>query len=247
MSERKELFTRTELLLGEEAMAKLWRSRVAIFGIGGVGGHAAEALVRSGIGEVDVIDNDVVALSNLNRQLIATHSSVGRKKTAVMRERLLDINPELTVHAWDCFFVPEKQNLFPFSEYDYIIDAVDTVAAKIGLVMAAREAGVPIISSMGAGNKLNPTMFEVADIYDTTVCPLAKAMRRELKKRGVERLKCVYSKEQPLPGRAMTEEELAASPSARRSTPGSVAFVPSVVGLILASEVIKDLSGIQNG
>ena len=243
----EERYTRNSPAISAEEQAILSKKRVLVAGCGGLGGYLIEHLTRMGVGEITAVDGDRFEVSNLNRQLIATHSSVGRKKTAVMRERLLDINPELTVHAWDCFFVPEKQNLFPFSEYDYIIDAVDTVAAKIGLVMAAREAGVPTISSMGAGNKLNPTMFEVADIFDTTVCPLAKVMRRELKKRGVERLKCVYSKEQPLPGRAMTEEELAASPSARRSTPGSVAFVPSVVGLILASEVIKDLSGIQNG
>ncbi len=232
--ERREQFTRTEILLGEKAMEKLRKSRVAVFGIGGVGGYVAEALVRSGIGEIDLVDSDVVSLSNLNRQIIATHSSIGRYKTEVMKERLLDVNPDLLVHEYRCFFLPEEADAFPFREYDYVVDAVDTVTAKIGLVMAAKEAGVPVISSMGAGNKLDPAAFEVADVYKTSVCPLAKVMRRELKKRGVKKLKCVYSKEEPRKSGVPGE-------NGRRSTPGSVAFVPSVAGLILAGEVIRDL------
>lgn len=269
-----EQFIRTELLLGEAALEKLKNSRVAVFGIGGVGGHVVEALARSGVGTLDVIDNDVVCLSNLNRQLIATHSTLGKYKTEAMKARVLDVNPEAKVNEYRCFFLPEEQEKFPFREYDYIVDAVDTVTAKIGLVMAAQEAGVPIISSMGAGNKLNPAMFEVADVYQTSVCPLAKVMRRELKKRGVKKLKCVYSKELPItPGRAESEEPVqqaqhpaqvrqtqqsqqpqqsqqvqqAQQPAqVRRSTPGSTAFTPSVAGLIIASEVIKDLTGIRN-
>lgn len=231
MTEREDLreqFSRTRMLIGDAALEKLWNARVAVFGIGGVGGHVAEALVRSGIGTIDVVDNDVVSLSNLNRQLIALHSTIGRFKTEVMKERLLDVNPAVTVHEWRCFFLPDEQAKFPFADYDYVVDAVDTVTAKIGLAMAAKEAGVPIISSMGAGNKLYPAMFEVADVYKTTVCPLAKVMRRELKKRGIEHLKCVYSKEIPI-----TREG--------SRTPGSMAFVPSVAGLIIAGEVVRDL------
>lgn len=230
-------FSRTELLLGEEAMEILANSRVAVFGIGGVGGFTVEALVRSGIGTIDIIDNDKVCLTNLNRQLIATQKTIGRYKTEVMKERILEINPEAAVYEHNCFFLPENKDDFDFTQYSYVVDAVDTVTAKIALVMEAEKAGVPIISSMGAGNKLNPAAFEVADIYETSVCPLAKVMRRELKKREIKRLKVVYSKEIPVsPGKTPEEDE------GRRSTPGSVAFVPSVAGLIIAGEVIKDLT-----
>ena len=239
-----EQYIRTELLLGEEALQKLSRSRVAVFGVGGVGGYVCEALVRSGIGAFDLIDDDTVALSNLNRQIIATHSSIGRYKTEVMKERMLDINPDVRVVTHNCFFLPENADDFPFSEYDYIVDAIDTVTAKIALVMKAEEYGVPIISSMGTGNKLDPTRFEVADIYKTSVCPLARVMRRELKKRGVKKLKVVYSREEamtPIQPAEQPLSETAAVNHSRRSTPGSVSFVPPVAGLILAGEVIKDL------
>ncbi|MDE6674031.1 MAG: tRNA threonylcarbamoyladenosine dehydratase [Acetatifactor sp.] len=234
-----EQFSRTRLLLGEAAMEHLAAARVAVFGIGGVGGHAVEALARSGIGEIDLIDSDTVSESNLNRQLIATHSTVGRYKVDVMEERIRDINPRAVVHTYQCFFLPENAEQFPFAEYDYVVDAVDTVTAKIELVMKAQAAGVPIISSMGAGNKLDASAFRVADIYQTSVCPLAKVRRRELKKRGVRQLKVVYSQEPPLtPG--CSDEEL---PAGRRAIPGSVAFVPSVAGLIIAGEVVRDLAG----
>ena len=220
-------FSRTEALLGEQAMEKLKKARVAVFGIGGVGGHVVEALVRSGVGAVDIVDSDKVCLSNLNRQIIATESSIGKYKVDVMKERILDINPEAVVNVHKCFYLPETKDEFDFSQYSYVVDAVDTVTAKIQLVMEAAEAGVPIISSMGAGNKLDPTAFQVADIYKTSVCPLAKVMRRELKKRGIKKLKVVYSREQPV---------------VKNAVPASVAFVPSVVGLIIAGEVIKDLA-----
>ena len=232
-------FSRTELLLGQAAIEKLKKSRVAIFGVGGVGGYATEALVRSGVGAIDIIDSDTVCLSNLNRQIIATQSSIGKYKVDVMKERILDINPDCQVKAYQCFYLPETKDDFPFEDYDYIVDAVDTVAAKLQLVEVAKEHDVPIISSMGAGNKLDPTRFEVADIYKTSVCPLAKVMRRELKKRNINRLKVVYSKEIPI--KPLESEEL--KDSTKRSIPGSVAFVPSVVGLIIAGEVIKDLVG----
>ena len=244
--------SRTELLLGKEAMEQLSKARVAVFGVGGVGGYACEALVRSGIGAFDLIDDDKVCLTNLNRQIIATRKTVGKYKTDVMKERMLEINPDVDVAIHKCFFLPENADEFPFEEYDYIIDAVDTVTAKIELVMKAQEKNVPIISSMGAGNKLDASMFQVADIYKTKVCPLAKVMRRELKKRGVKKLKVVYSEEKP----TRPIEDMAIScrtncicpPGAkhkcteRRDIPGSVAFVPSVAGLIIAGEVIKDLS-----
>ena len=220
-------FSRTEALLGEQAMEKLKKARVAVFGIGGVGGHVVEALVRSGVGAVDIVDSDKVCLSNLNRQIIATESSIGKYKVDVMKERILDINPEAVVNVHKCFYLPETKDEFDFSQYSYVVDAVDTVTAKIQLVMEAAEAGVPIISSMGAGNKLDPTAFQVADIYKTSVCPLAKVMRRGLKKRGIKKLKVVYSREQPV---------------VKNAVPASVAFVPSVVGLIIAGEVIKDLA-----
>ena len=226
MENTENRFSRTEALLGEQAMEKLKKARVAVFGIGGVGGHVVEALVRSGVGAVDIVDSDKVCLSNLNRQIIATESSIGKYKVDVMKERILDINPEAVVNVHKCFYLPETKDEFDFSQYSYVVDAVDTVTAKIQLVMEAAEAGVPIISSMGAGNKLDPTAFQVADIYKTSVCPLAKVMRRELKKRGIKKLKVVYSREQPV---------------VKNVVPASVAFVPSVVGLIIAGEVIKDL------
>ena len=230
-----ETFIRTELLLGTEGVEKLKNAKVAIFGIGGVGGYVAEALARSGVGAFLLVDKDVVSISNINRQIIATTKTVGIPKTRAMKERILDINPDANVEVRECFFLPETASEFDFTEYSYVVDAVDTVTAKLELVMRARDAGVPIISSMGAGNKLDPTRFEVADIYKTEVCPLARVMRRELKKRGIERLKVVYSKEE-----AMTPKQILSDES-KRVIPGSVAFVPSVAGLIIAGEVIKDL------
>lgn len=230
-------FSRTELLLGSDALNKLNKSRVAVFGIGGVGGYAAEALARTGVGTLDLIDNDTVSLTNLNRQIIALHSTIGMYKTQAAKERLLDINPEININTYNMFYMPENSDILDLSEYDYIIDAVDTVSAKIELAVQAQRAGVPIISSMGAGNKLDPTAFEVADIYKTSVCPLAKVMRRELKKRGIKRLKVVYSKEEPIPPKCDSEEQS----EIRRRIPASIAFVPSVVGLIIAGEVVKDL------
>ena len=250
-------FSRTQLLLGESAMQELANKRVAVFGIGGVGGYACEALVRSGIGAFDLIDDDKVCLTNLNRQIIATRKTVGKYKTEVMKERMLEINPNVDVRIHNCFFLPENADKFPFDEYDYIIDAVDTVTAKISIIMKANELGIPVISSMGAGNKLDPTAFRVADIYKTRVCPLAKVMRRELKKRGVKKLKVVYSEEQPT--RPIEDMSISCRtncicpPGAehkcteRRDIPGSVAFVPSVVGLIIAGEVIKDIAGVNVG
>lgn len=245
-------FSRTQLLLGEDAMKKLAGSRVAVFGVGGVGGYVCEALVRSGVGAFDLIDDDKVCMTNLNRQIIATHSTVGKYKTDVMKDRMLDINPDVDVRIHKSFFLPENADEFPFEEYDYIVDAVDTVTAKIELVMKAQELNIPIISSMGAGNKLDASAFRVADIYKTKVCPLAKVMRRELKKRGVKKLKVVYSEEKP----TRPIEDMSSScrnhcicpPGAkhkcteRRDIPGSVAFVPSVVGLIIAGEIVKDLT-----
>lgn len=229
-------FSRTELLLGPEAMERLKHARVAVFGIGGVGGYVVEALVRSGIGEIDIIDSDMVSVSNINRQIIATTKTIGRYKVDVMKERILDINPDCRVNVYPCFYLPDTKDDFDFGVYDYVVDAVDTVTAKIQLVMEAKEKNVSIISSMGAGNKLNPGEFEVADISKTSVCPLAKVMRRELKKRGIYHLKVVYSKEKPLTPAPCTEE------TGKRTTPGSTAFVPPVVGLMIASEVIKDLT-----
>lgn len=234
-------FDRTKRLLGADAMTKLNNSHVAVFGIGGVGGHAADALVRSGIGEITIVDSDEVAESNINRQLIATTKTVGRKKVEVMKEHLLEINPEVKVHVYDCFFLPETKSQFNFYDYDYVIDAVDTVTAKIALVVACQEAGTSIVSSMGAGNKLDPTAFEVADIYKTSVCPLAKVMRKELKARNIKHLKVVYSKElplEPIEDATFTSDEK----RSRRATPGSIAFVPSVAGLVLAGEVVKDIA-----
>jgi len=232
-------FSRTELLLGKEGMEKLRNSRVAVFGIGGVGGHAAEALARSGIGALDLIDSDVVSVTNINRQIIATLDKVGRYKVDVMKERIAVINPEAQVTAYRKFFLPENSDEFDFTQYDYVVDAVDTVSAKIELVMKAQTAGVPVICSMGAGNKLDPAAFEAADIYETSVCPLARVMRTELRKRGVKKLKVVYSKEPPITPLPSEEK------CGKRTVPGSTAFVPSAAGLIIAGEVVKDLCGIS--
>ena len=231
-------FSRTERLLGKENMEKLAAARVCIFGIGGVGGYVAEALARSGVGHLELVDNDVVCLSNLNRQIIATHETLGQYKVDVMKERILSINPTAEVTVYKCFYLPETRAQFDFTNYDYVVDAIDTVAGKIALVLQAEESGTPVISSMGAGNKLDPAAFQVADIYQTSVCPLAKVMRRELKRRGVKKLKVVYSKEQPV---AVQNDEESLLSSPRRSIPGSIAFVPSVAGLIIAGEVVKDL------
>lgn len=226
-------------------MDRLAQCRVAVFGIGGVGGYTAEALARSGIGEINLIDSDTVSLTNLNRQIIALRSTIGKYKVDVMKERILDINPDIKVHAHKCFYLPETKDEFDFRQYDYVVDAVDTVTAKLQIVEEAYAAGVPVISSMGAGNKLDPTAFQVTDIYKTSVCPLAKVMRRELKKRGIKKLKVVYSQESPvMPSQetlsSYSEEQSETAPK-KRSVPGSVAFVPSVAGLILAGEVLKEL------
>jgi len=222
-----EQFSRTELILGKEALQQLKKAHIAIFGIGGVGGYVAEALARAGIGALDLIDNDVVTLSNLNRQIIALHSTIGQAKVDVMAKRIKDINPDCKVKTYQTFFLPEKSNEFNFTQYNYVVDAIDTVSGKIGLIVASKNACTPIISAMGAGNKTDPTSFEVADIYKTSVCPLAHVMRKELKKRNIKSLKVVYSKETPF--------------KINQTTPGSTPFVPPVVGMIIASEVIKDL------
>ena len=284
-------FSRTECLLGKAALERLKNSHVMVFGIGGVGSHCIEALARSGVGRLIIVDPDLVSITNIHRQSIAFHSTIGRHKTHVMKERILDINPEAEVAVHQCFFLPENASSFPFEEYDYVVDAVDTVTAKVALAMRAKETDTPIISSMGAGNKLDATAFRVADIYETKVCPLAKVMRRELKKRGVERLKVVYSEEMPIRSNATGPEDestvcaqennsgiseicggsqrytgennsghiggtdvrkdgnsddahpkLSERDEVRRSIPGSVAFVPSVAGLIIAGEVVKDLA-----
>lgn len=246
-------FSRTEMLLGEPAIDRLKNARVAVFGVGGVGGYVVEALARSGVGTLDLIDNDTVNLTNINRQIIALESTVGRYKVDVAKERVLDINPEAKVNVYRTFYLPETAGEFQFEDYDYVVDAIDTVTGKLMLVEQAKAAGTPIISSMGAGNKLDPTAFKVADIYATSVCPLAKVMRRELKKRGIDSLKVVYSEEvavTPLVNAAADVEgkaeqeagrDSAGQGGSRRSTPGSVAFVPSVAGLIVAGEVVKDL------
>ena len=230
-------FSRTELLLGTEKLNRLKNSAVAVFGVGGVGGYVAEALARSGIGHIVLVDNDVVSLTNINRQIIALHSTVGMPKTEVMAKRIRDINPDARTEVHNCFYTPETSGEFDFSKYDYVVDAIDTVSGKIELVMQAQRCGTPIICSMGAGNKLDPTAFEVSDIYKTSVCPLARVMRYELKKRGVKKLKVVYSKEKPV----TPLENVECDETAKRVTPGSAAFVPSVAGLIIASEVVKDL------
>ncbi len=248
-------FSRTELLFGNEAMNKLSQSRVAVFGIGGVGGFTVEALARSGVGTFDIFDDDKVCLTNINRQLIATRKTVGQYKVEVMKERILEINPNATVNIHQTFYTPEVADQFDFSEYSYVVDAIDTVTGKIELVMRANQHNVPIISCMGAGNKLDPTMFEVADIYKTSVCPLAKVMRKELKVRGVKKLKVVYSKEvarKPIEDMSLScKKNCICPPGAerkctdRRQIPGSTSFVPSVAGLIIAGEVIKDITGVR--
>lgn len=227
-------FSRTALLIGEEGVKKLKNSRVAVFGVGGVGGYVVEALARSGVGSLELVDKDVVSLSNINRQIIALHSTVGRYKTEVAAERARDINPAIEVSVRNVFYLPETANEFDFASYDYVVDAIDTVSGKLALIEQTKRAKVPVISSMGAGNKLDPTAFEVADISQTSVCPLARVMRRELKKRGIEHVKVVYSKEEPHQSKAQDEET-------GKPIPASIAFVPSVAGLIIAGEVIKDL------
>lgn len=246
-------FVRTEMLLGSDNMEKLRNSHVIIFGVGGVGGYVAEALTRSGVGTLTLVDNDTVAVSNLNRQIIATTKTIGKPKVEAAKERALEINPDMTVNACRMFYLPETAKEFDFTRYDYVVDAIDTVSGKIALVLEAKRCGVPVISSMGAGNKLNPAAFEAADIYKTSVCPLAKVMRRELKKRGVKDLKVVYSKEEPLKplDESLLEQEDFAGETGgkdiaaarKRQTPGSIAFVPSAAGLIIAGEVVKDLTG----
>ncbi|MCR5093724.1 MAG: tRNA threonylcarbamoyladenosine dehydratase [Lachnospiraceae bacterium] len=252
----QDQFSRTQLLLGSEGMERLYGKKVAVFGIGGVGGYVCEALVRSGIGAFDLIDNDKVCLTNLNRQIIATRKTIGKYKVEVMRDRMLEINPDAKIDVHQCFFLPENADEFPFHEYDYVVDAVDTVTAKIELILRAQKQGVPIISAMGAGNKLDAGRLKIADIYETRVCPLARVMRRELKKRNIKSLKVVYSDEQPVcsvenmpestetncadgtcpPGEVQQEH------TGRRAIPGSTAFVPAVAGLLIAGEIVKDLS-----
>ncbi len=231
-------FTRTELLLGQTAMARLFSARVAVFGIGGVGSFAAEALARAGVGALDLFDDDKVCLTNINRQLIATHKTIGKMKVEVMRERILEINPACAVTAHECFYGADNAEEYDLSVYDYIVDAIDTVSSKLLLNERAFQANVPVISCMGAGNKLDPTRFTVADIYSTSVCPLARVMRRELKKRGIPSLKVVYSTEEAV--KPLETEELRRG--SRGAVPGSVSFVPPVAGFILASEVVKDIS-----
>lgn len=245
-------FSRTELLLGHKNMERLRNARVAVFGIGGVGGFTVEALARSGIGTLDLIDDDRVCLTNLNRQIIATHSTIGQYKVDAAKARVLDINPDAVVHTYKTFYMPDTADQFDFTCYDYVVDAIDTVTGKLMLAEEANRTKTPVISSMGAGNKLDPTGFMVTDIYKTSVCPLAKVMRRELKKRGIDHLKVVYSKEKPMTTLDETENSCrdncicppgsARTCTKRRQIPGSTAFVPSVVGLIIAGEVIKDLT-----
>ncbi len=232
-----EWFSRTEMLIGKEAIEKLKKSCVAVFGIGGVGGYTVEALARSGVGNIHLIDNDTVSLTNINRQIIATHETIGMQKTAAAKERILSINPECKVFTYDIFYNSETSSAFDFSKFDYVVDAIDTVTGKINLVMQSQEFGIPIISSMGTGNKMDPTKFQVADIYKTSVCPLAKVMRHELKKLGVKKLKVVYSEELPITHKSESDEKIIG----RRSTPASNSFVPPVAGLIIAGEVIKDI------
>lgn len=245
-------FSRTQLVFGKEAMDKLKSSRVAVFGIGGVGGYTVEALARSGVGAIDIIDDDKVCLTNINRQIYATRKTVGKYKVDVAKERIEEINPDCKVTAFKTFYMPETADQFDFTQYDYVVDAIDTVTGKIALIENAKKAGTPIISSMGAGNKVDPTAFEVTDIYKTSVCPLAKVMRYELKRRGIKKLKVVYSKEKPIPpidDMSISCRQFCICPpgtarkcTQRRQVPGSTAFVPSVVGLIIAGEVIKDIT-----
>ena len=229
-------FERSAFIIGEDGVEKLKHSHVAVFGVGGVGGYVVEALVRSGIGEITIVDNDTVSISNINRQIIATHDTVGQYKVDVMEKRINSINPHAIVHSHRCFFLPETADQFDLSSYDYVVDAIDTVAGKLSLVENAQAVGTPIMCSMGAGNKLDPTKFEVDDIYKTSICPLAKVMRYECKKRGIKELKVVYSKEIPI-----TPVMQPSEPTQRRSIPGSIAFVPSAAGLIIASTVVRDL------
>ena len=233
--------SRTRLLLGNDAMEKLKNARVAVFGLGGVGGYVAEALARSGVGALELVDHDTISLTNINRQILATHSTVGLGKAEAARLRMLDINPDITACARQTFYGPDTASEFDFSGYSYVVDAIDTVTGKLALVTAAKAAGVPIISCMGTGNKLDPTRFQIADITKTSVCPLARIMRKECAKRGIRHLKVLFSTEDPIPSdpSVLTDEEL---PEGRRALPGSVAFVPSVAGLIIAGEVIKDLT-----
>lgn len=235
MTDEITQFSRSELLWGRDGTEKLRAAKVIIFGIGGVGGYVAEALARAGVGSLDLVDADDIALSNINRQIIALHSTVGKPKAEVAAARLQDINPDIKTRVFKCFYLPETKDMFDFAEYDYIADAVDTVAAKISLAEEAFRAGTPVISAMGAGNKLDATAFRVADISKTAVCPLAKTMRRELRKRGITHLKTVYSEEKPL--RPAESAEV----TGRRQTPGSVPFIPPVAGLIMAGEIIKDI------
>ena len=245
-------FSRTQLLLGQDGMAQLFRARVAVFGIGGVGGYTVEALARSGVGTLDLIDDDRVCLTNLNRQIFATRRTVGQYKVDVAEQRIQAINPDAIVHTYKTFYTPQTAALFDFTKYDYVVDAIDTVIGKLELVTQAQRANVPIISSMGAGNKMDPTAFEVADIYETSVCPLARVMRRELKKRGVKKLKVVYSKEPPITPlddlsiscrtHCICPPGTARKCTQRRQVPGSNAFVPATAGLIVAGEVVKDLT-----
>lgn len=238
-------FSRTELLIGKEAIDKLNNSKVCIFGIGGVGGYVAETLARAGVGSFVLVDNDSVSLTNCNRQIVANHNTIGMEKTNVMKEHILAINPNAKVEVRNCFFLPENEDTFDFKEYDYVVDAVDTISAKIAIVMKADRENVPVISCMGAGNKMNPNMFEVADIYKTSVCPLARVMRYELKKRHIKKLKVVYSKESPLQGDATVQEVVKGEVpnSKKRMIPGSTPFAPAGAGLLIASEVMKDLIG----
>ena len=238
-----EQFSRSQLLLGGEAMTKLAGARVAVFGVGGVGGYTVEALARCGVGMLALIDNDTVSISNLNRQILATHSTVGRLKVDVARERVLDINPACVVRTYPCFYLPDTADQFDFTQYDYIVDAIDTVTGKLLLAERAAEANTPIISAMGTGNKLDPTAFQVADISQTSMCPLARVMRKELKKRGIVHLKVVYSREEPL---SPVGGEAEAARLGKRQIPGSVSFVPGAAGLILAGAVIKDLIDCSN-
>ncbi len=237
-----ERFSRTELILGKENMEKLAASRIAVFGAGGVGGYVIEALARSGIGELDIIDNDTICPSNINRQIYADEKTIGRYKTDVARERILNINPKAIVHTYNIFYIPDTSAQFDISQYDYIVDAIDTVTGKIELIVRSNECNVPIISSMGTGNKVNPAMLEVSDIYSTEICPLAKVMRKELKKRGIQSLKVVYSKEKPIKPISPVRTE----DSVKRSIPGSTSFVPPVAGFIIAGEVIKDITSFKN-
>lgn len=243
-------FSRTALLFGEENMEKLRNTRVAVFGVGGVGGYVVEALVRSGVGAIDVFDDDIVSLTNLNRQIIAVTDTIGKDKTEVIRERVLAINPEAKITVHKCFYMPYNADEFDLGEYAYIVDAIDTVTAKIELAVRAEKAGIPIISSMGTGNKVEAAMLETADIYETSVCPLARVMRRELKKRGIKKLKVVYSKEKPIT--PAVNNDIASEKSGterngipKKSVPGSTAFVPAAAGLIIAGEVVKAITGIH--